>query len=127
MRSWLRKEFLEYRSSIGNQIFTSNDARSCWYNAIICGTFPGLTRLARLILTVPASSIAQERQLSELKRRSWGLRNRLKIEAIERDLVVSSCNASAERVNSSLALISDKIDENLVTQFSKIDTLPFIR
>ena len=70
MGSSLRREFLEHRSSIANQTFADNDARSYWNNAKICTKFPGLTRLARLILTVAALSIAQGRQLSELKRQS---------------------------------------------------------
>ena len=99
IRSLLRKEFLEYWTSIANQAFTDNHSRSYWHSAKIFDTFPGLAQLARLFLNVSASPIAQERQLSELKRRSWGFRNRLKMEIIDCDSMVSSSNADVEREN----------------------------
>ncbi len=51
----------------------------------------GLKRLAsfaRLFMTVPSSSISQERHFSELRRRNYGLRNRTSVETIDRDAVV---------------------------------------
>ena len=45
-------------------------------------------RLAKLLMTVRASAIPQERQFSELKRRCGALRNRIKVETLDRDAVV---------------------------------------
>ena len=127
MRSWLRKEFFKYRSSIAHQPFTNNDARSYWYNAKMCGMFPRLTRLARIFsncrsfINCPRTS-DQWIKTTILRR----LRSRLKIQTLVRDSGVSRCNAWVQRVNSSLDLISHQTEENSVSKFSKIDTLPFI-
>ena len=83
----------------------------------------GHTRLARLFLTVASSLTAQDRQLSELIWRSWRSRHSLKIETIDRDSVVSSCNTSVQRVHSFLDFISFRIEENLISYFYRYRTL----
>ena len=54
------------------------------------GKNTSIGRVARLFLTTPASAIPQERKFSELKRRSSGLRNKTKIEALDRDAIIFS-------------------------------------
>ncbi len=84
----MRHELISYRASISGRTFDVTECRIFWRDAQVCGQFPHLGRIARLFLTVPASAIPQERQFSELKRRSAMLRNRTKVETMDRDAVV---------------------------------------
>ena len=52
------------------------------------GKYPRIGRVARLFMTVPASAIPQGRHFYELKRSRSGLRNRTKVETLDRDAVV---------------------------------------
>ena len=90
MRSILRSEFIAYRKEIQGHSYSSNQSREFWLSKKRVGKYVHLGRIARLFLSVPASAIPQERHFSELKRRSAGLRNRTKIDTLDRDAVVFS-------------------------------------
>eukprot|EP00171_Calliarthron_tuberculosum_P023086 IDg23086t1 len=84
-RGDIRSEFMAFRSEIGGRRFTAEEGRQFWHDARTTQRFMRLGRLARLLMTVPASAIPQERQFSELKRRCNGLRNRTKVDILDRD------------------------------------------
>ena len=91
----MRKELSKYRAEISGYTFTGNNSRKYWADAQASQKFPTLGKIARLFLTVPASAVPQERHFSELKRRSAGLKNRTKVETLDRDSVVHAwCNYS---------------------------------
>ena len=71
-----------------NSKFSCDESRRFWSCPENSTKMPSLARLARLFHHVSASSIPQERQVSELKRKNAGLRNRTKIETLDRDIVV---------------------------------------
>lgn len=68
--------------------FSEEESLSFWANVVKISKFPRLSKVARLLLSVPASAIAQERHFSELKRRCAGLRARTKVEVLDRDGVL---------------------------------------
>ena len=87
-RDTIRKEFVAYQNEVGGVTFTARNSREYWKEKRLNGKLPKLGRIARLLLTVPASAVPQECHFSELKRRSSGLRNRSKVSTLDRDSVV---------------------------------------
>ena len=89
-KSVLKSELSSYMEETMKWLPKDCEAREFWCTTSKAKKWPNLTKLARLFLSIPASSIPQEKQFSELKRRSTGLRTRTKIETLDRDAVVFS-------------------------------------
>lgn len=88
IRMRIKKEMSQYRLDINGKRFDAEKARQFWLDKYNEGKYTILSQVARLLLTVPASAIHQERVFSELKRRGNSLRNRVKVETLDRDAVV---------------------------------------
>lgn len=86
----MRAEYAQFCSEVSQKRYSESSSREFWINANKHKTFPRLSLLARMFMTVPASAIPQERHFSELRRRCGALRTRSKIETLDRDAVVYS-------------------------------------
>ncbi len=86
----MRKEYVEYKAKMRESRFTEEESRLFWLKEGESDRLSTLYRLATSFMTVNASAISQERQFSELKRRYAELRNRTKIDTLDRDAVVYS-------------------------------------
>ncbi len=87
-RSTMQTEPSLYLCILMNPKFSCDQSRTFWSCPENSSKMRRLARLARLFHNVPASSIPQEWQFSEVKRRNAGLRNRTKIATLDRDSVV---------------------------------------
>ncbi len=87
-RKSIRHEILSYRASFSGRPFDYEGSQQFWKNALSNGQFIRIGRIARLFMTVHASSIPRERQFSELNRRSAMHRNRTKVDTMDRDAVI---------------------------------------
>lgn len=83
-----QQEFAMYLSGVNGKAFTHSQSRGFWIEAQKVGKYDCLSRLVRLLMVVPSSTITQERDFSELKLRCVGLRARKKVETLNRYGVV---------------------------------------